>query len=101
MQVHDHTFVSEDEPRTKEEIREAEEALIRQLWYVTRYLQLDELGDHPFTPDQLERMEAAAERLLNAEQVREPEWDCEVAFWHGKLSALRWVMGSEWDFMEL
>lgn len=37
---------------------------------------------------------------LRRPDLRVPEDDFERGMWHGKLSTLRWVLGSEWDFLD-
>jgi hypothetical protein len=43
----------------------------------------------------------AAERVKGRRpDLRPTESDFEWGMWNGKLSALRWVLGSEWDFLD-
>jgi hypothetical protein len=43
----------------------------------------------------------AAERVKGRRpDLRPCEDDFEWAMWNGKLAALRWVLGEEWDFLD-
>jgi hypothetical protein len=53
-------------------------------------------------PDEEDPGRKARERLekkYGAENLL-PEDDWEFGYWNGKLAALRWVLGSEWDFLD-
>lgn len=114
-------FEYDEKPRSLSEILEAEHLLFRQVWY-NRHLNLmcrvesgeieivDELGKTEkghYRQDQITRgtLEAA---LAAGEQARKevgeenlgPWDDFEWGMLNGKLSALRWVTGSEWDFLD-
>jgi tryptophan 2,3-dioxygenase len=95
-----------EEPRRLDEIGPAEQALFDRIWY-HRSRQHDyqleaenltvELGNH--------RSIAAAGRKRVEETYTTPGElgpysDFELGMLHGKLSALRWVLGSEWDFLD-
>jgi hypothetical protein len=87
------------------EILEAEQGYFDKIWYVHSLIRQEkiEAGEHePASPDITDRMHAAMrtiEERYGAENVR-PWDDWGWGFVHGKLSALRWVLGSEWDFLD-
>lgn len=110
-----------EEPRLLSEIMEAEELLFRQIWY-NRHMYLRhqiETGKHKVVTEEVwnknrkrhakmtvdtvwERALAAAKRTED-EVGREnlgPWTDFEWGMLNGKLSALRWVTGSDWDFLD-
>jgi PIN domain len=115
-------FEFREEPRLLSEILEAEHLLYRQVWY-NRHWNLRvaiEKGKHKLVskiewdkqqPKRRQRMTidtvwsmalAAAKRTedeVGIEKLR-PWNDFEWGMINGKLSALRWVMGSEWDFLD-
>lgn len=114
-------FEYEEKPRSLSEILEAEHLLFRQVWY-NRHLNLmcrvesgeievvDELGktekgyyrQDQITRGTLEAALAAGERARKevGEENLGPWDDFEWGMLNGKLSALRWVTGSEWDFLD-
>lgn len=114
-------FEYQEEPRRLSEIMEAEHLLFRQVWYnrhwnlriaidrgkhkvVTR----EEWEKHPkrhnrITVDTIWEGALAAAKRTEEEVGLEnlgPWSDFEWGMINGKLSALRWVMGSEWDFLD-
>jgi hypothetical protein len=40
------------------------------------------------------------QRPVRGFRLRPAEDDFEQGMWNGKLSTLRWVLGSEWDFLD-
>jgi hypothetical protein len=114
-------FEYREEPRLLSEIMEAENLLFRQVWY-NRHWNLRaaiESGKHKVVteaewkkyPKRYQRMtvDTVWQRALAAAKRTEDEvglenlgpWsDFEWGMLNGKLSALRWVMGSEWDFLD-
>lgn len=114
-------FEYQEEPRSLSEILAAEHLLFRQVWY-NRHLslmsrietgkievveELERTKDGYYRQDQitrgsLETALAAGERTrreIGAENLG-PWDDFEWGMLNGKLSALRWVTGSEWDFLD-
>jgi hypothetical protein len=114
-------FEYQEEPRRLSEIMEAEHLLFRQVWYnrhwnlrsaiergkhkiVTR----EEWEKHPkrwnkITVDTIWEGALASAKRTEEEVGLEnlgPWSDFEWGMINGKLSALRWVMGSEWDFLD-
>ncbi len=90
--------------RTKEEISEAIDKLCDQVWY-NRHLNLKRaIADGIETVDPKIWQEA----LQAAEDVRAKYLALELGPWtdfewgmiNGKLSALRWALGSEWDDLD-
>jgi hypothetical protein len=117
---HDSEFNFSQEPRRLSEILEAEHLLFRQVWY-NRHWNLRtkiEEGTHhvvaekdysrsPYRPDQtLDTVWAGA--LAAAKRTEDevgienlgPWDDFEWGMLNGKLSALRWVMGDDWDMLD-
>jgi PIN domain len=115
-------FEFREEPRFLSEIMEAEHLLYRQVWYNRHWnqrVQIDK-GKHKLiakdawdklqpkrrqkvTIDTVWSMALAAAKRTEDEVGLEnlgPWTDFEWGMINGKLSALRWVMGSEWDFLD-
>lgn len=97
----------QDDPRTLEEILEAEEEFFDKVWYVRSVIASD--ADVANYPDDIrEGMLAARARIedkYGRKEIRKPigrghdkAW--EYGYINGKLAALRWVLGSEWDFLD-
>ena len=95
-----------DEPRRLDEIQSAETAMFDRIWY-HRSLQLEyRLRDRD---DEVEIARLLAIAGPGRQRVEEtyaspgelgPYSDFELGMLNGKLSALRWVLGSEWDFLD-
>lgn len=95
----------EEEPRRLDGIAAAEQELFDRIWYHRslqhEYRLLDQ-GD-----EEAERLLAIAgpgRRRVEATYTEPgqlgPYTDFELGMLNGKLSALRWVLGSEWDFLD-
>lgn len=95
----------QEEPRTLSEIIEAEQEFFDRVWYERsiRFTHRYETGQHEerdteesyrVSIDAQERFRARRPDLMPAES------DFERGMWNGKLSTLRWVLGSEWDFLD-
>jgi hypothetical protein len=93
------------ESRSLAEILEAEREFFDKIWYVRTLISREkvEAGEHdPTPPDLAARIDAsmrAIEARYGAENVG-PWNDWGWGFVNGKLSALRWVLGDEWDFLD-
>lgn len=95
-----------EEPRGLDEIQGAEKELFDRIWYhrsLQHEYQLENAGDHAGL-DKLLKI-AGAGRARIEETYTQPEElgpysDFELGMLNGKLSALRWVLGSEWDFLD-
>lgn len=114
-------FEYDEKPRSLSEIVNAENLLFRQVWY-NRHLNfmhrvetgkievVEEVGkteknyyrQDQITRGTLESALAAGERTRKEVGVENlgPWDDFEWGMLNGKLSALRWVTGSEWDFLD-
>lgn len=81
--------------RNEEEITAAEDELSERVWH-ERHLVL--MAEHPGRPD-MEEAERAAKAIREelGERKLGPYTDFEWGELNGKLSALRWVLGDEWD----
>lgn len=96
----------EEEPRRLDEIQVAEQELRDRIWYqrsLAHEWRLEESGDHTGL-ESLLRIATPGRRRVE-ERYGGPENlgpydDFEWGMLNGKLSALRWVLGSEWDFLD-
>jgi hypothetical protein len=109
-----------DEPRRLNEIVDAIDVLWDQVWYTRHQVMIERVGsgemkvveketfpvkDHRTRPLQRDVLKAAREAAKRVEKRRGVEnlgpWDTfEWGMINGKLSALRWVLGDEWDFLD-
>ncbi|MEU4706766.1 PIN domain-containing protein [Nocardia salmonicida] len=95
-----------EDPRRLDEIIEAEQEYFDRIWYhrsLMHEYELEDAGDI----DGVARLRKIAgpgrkrveEKFDGAENLG-PYSDFELGMLHGKLSTLRWVLGSEWDFLD-
>ena len=90
--------------RRKYEIVAAEKVFFDKIWYM-RHLYLKYKIESGQETCDAEIWKGA---LANAERIRQqygeenllPKDDFEWGMLHGKLSALRWALGEEWDFLD-
>lgn len=106
--------------RTLTELTEAESLLFRQVWYnrhmnlryrveqgITKVVSVADHSRGPYRSDQIldtvwEGALAAGERTRQEVGIENlgPWDDFEWGMLNGKLSALRWVLGDEWDMLD-
>ena len=96
--VHEH-------PRTFGEILEAEQEYFDKVWYVRHLIRLEKesLGQADPAPPAIQAGAHAAAQAIEERYGKDNVglWDDWTwGFVNGKLSALRWVLGSEWDFLD-
>ena len=90
--------------RSKEKILEAEEEYFDKIWY-NRHLSLTreiKLGLST-VDDEIWRRALEARKRIEEKYGKENLLPCNEFEWgmmNGKLSALRWILGSEWDFLD-
>jgi hypothetical protein len=94
-----------DEPRTFGEILEAEQEYFDKVWYVRHLIRLEKqaAGQADPPPPDIEARAHAAARAIEDRYGKDnvDPWDDRGwGFVNGKLSALRWVLGSDWDFLD-
>lgn len=96
----------EEEPRRLDEIAAAEKELFDRIWY-HRSLQHEYRLLDQGAGEEVERLLAIAgpgrrrvEAIYTEPGHLGPYTDFELGMLNGKLSALRWVLGSEWDFLD-
>jgi hypothetical protein len=88
-------FDFHEDPRNWDEIRAAEEEFFDRIWY-GRSMSYEQT-------EELQRIAGPARARVEAKYGPEnlgPYTDFEWGMINGKLSALRWVTGSEWDFLD-
>lgn len=93
-----------EEPRSIEEIVEATEELFDKIWF-DRHLSLRyriETGETTVNADIWRGALQSAQRIIDkyGEENLGPYSDFEWGMLNGKLSALRWVLGYEWDMLD-
>jgi hypothetical protein len=80
--------------RTDEEIRVAEQEMLDRLWYYRTLANADRsAGQLAEAEDKLREVEAKYTNLVTEDPF-------ELGMLHGKLSALRWVLGDDWDMLD-
>ncbi|MBV8993500.1 MAG: DUF4935 domain-containing protein [Pseudonocardiales bacterium] len=94
-----------EQPRTFSEILKAEQEYFDKIWYVRHLIHLDKqsLGQTEPPPPEIQAQAHAAARAIEERYGKDnvgPWDDWGWGFVHGKLSALRWVLGSDWDFLD-
>lgn len=88
-----------EEPRSFEEIRKALDELFDRIWYERSLFHETEVDD----VEALRRIAGPGRARVEAKYGIEdlgPYTDFEWGMLNGKLSALRWVLGDEWDFLD-
>jgi hypothetical protein len=94
----------QEEPRTLKEILEAEQEFFDRIWYERHLVFRDkyESGEHEGVSEETYKMALEAAERVKARRpdLRPVNDDFEWGMWNGKLSALRWILGSEWDFLD-
>src|ERR1039457_1268472 len=105
IELADETEFLQEEPRTFREIIDAEREFFDRVWYVRS---LVHSGDDELAPD-IRTVASAARARAEEEYGREVLWKpigeghdkvWEYGYISGKLATLRWVLGSEWDFLD-
>lgn len=101
-------IINAEEPRTLAEIVDALAEFFDRVWYVRSIVGSSERDDAELPDDIREGMlaaRAAIEEKYGRKELRKPigrshdkAW--EYGYINGKLAALRWVLGSEWDFLD-
>jgi hypothetical protein len=103
--VDEHAFDFTNPPRRTDEILEALELLWDQIWYNRHkcwMYRISQGEDSGTTPEIIEAANAAARRKEEKWGLEKlgPWGDFEWGMLNGKMSALRWVLGDEWDFLD-
>lgn len=94
-----------EEPRTFGEILDAEQEYFDKVWYVRHLIHLEKqaAGQADPPPPNIDARTYAAARAIEERYGKDnvgPWDDWGWGFVNGKLSALRWVLGSDWDFLD-
>jgi hypothetical protein len=100
-------LIGEEEPRTLVEIVDAMEEFFDRVWYVRSIVHAD--AEDEEVPEDIRAGARAArqwvEDTYGRDSLRKPIGPGHDEAWQygyisGKLAALRWVLGSEWDFLD-
>lgn len=95
----------EENPRTLAEIVEAEQEFFDRVWFERSARYTDDWeagyrGPRDTVASYMVSIAAQERVLLRRPDLRHAEDNFERGMWNGKLSTLRWVLGSEWDFLD-
>ncbi|WP_405660143.1 PIN domain-containing protein [Streptomyces sp. NBC_00079] len=92
------------ETRSLSDILAAEHEFFDKIWYGRSLMSDTEEGEiDPQLSDTLRQTITSARARVETKYGKDelpPVSDWEWGFMHGKLSALRWVLGEEWDFLD-
>jgi hypothetical protein len=100
-------LIGEEEPRTLAEIVDAMEEFFDRVWYVRSIVHAD--AENEEVPEDIRAGARAARRRVEDRYGRDSLWRpigpgheeaWEYGYISGKLATLRWVLGSEWDFLD-
>lgn len=94
-------LIESEEPRTLTEIVAAEKEFFNRVWYARSVARPD--GEDGALPDDIRKGMIAARARIESEYGKDQLWPTDsfqYGMLEGKLSALRWVLGSEWDFLD-
>lgn len=93
-----------DNPRLLAEVQEWEQELFDRIWYQRKLNHIHELEDAEDTQGLAKLLDVAGPPIERVEaeygETLGPYSDYEWGLLSGKLSALRWVLGAEWDFLD-
>ena len=98
---------NEEEPRTLAEILEAEQEFFDRVWYVRSIVHADAGNEE--VPEDIRSGAVSARQRVEEKYGRDELWKpigpghdeaWEYGYINGKLATLRWVLGSEWDFLD-
>lgn len=93
-----------ENPRLLAEIQNWEQELFDRIWYQRKLNHIHELEDTEDAPGLAKLLEVAGPPMERVEaeygETLGPYSDYEWGLLNGKLSALRWVLGAEWDFLD-
>ncbi len=100
-------LTGEEELRTLAEIVEAEQEFFDRVWYVRSVVHSD--AENEDGPEDIRDGAASARRRVEEKYGRDELWEpigpdhdqaWQYGYISGKLATLRWVLGSEWDFLD-
>ncbi|MDP2674560.1 MAG: restriction endonuclease [Dehalococcoidia bacterium] len=92
--------------RTQAEILAAEQEFFDRVWHERHlvFMARVEAGEDQETPPGTVQLATEAAERVRASyppgEIRPVKDDFEWGMWNGKLSALRWILGDEWDFLD-
>lgn len=100
-----HDIIEAESMRTIAELRAAEQEFFDKVWYVRSLIHDEAIatGDKPPLDDKLRaQVDAARSAVIaryGADEVG-PWDDWDWGYVNGKLAAVRWMLGNEWDFLD-
>lgn len=90
--------------RPESQIGKAEEEFFNRVWYYRKIIMFEKIarGEETITPEILRGCKAAMKRAREkyGRNIGKYMDDWEWGFVNGKLSALRWVLGEDWDMLD-